>query len=356
MLLKLNHRAKKCIAWLNDVETWDGTGAAMDYLGMKYLRTSATDPELAVSDKRLKSSIDTAAGQSLELMKANDEPSTWFSSLWTLQEAALCPDLQLCTRSMEVLLDKTGTPISLSTLMAILSLLRTPTKSQMVEFPSDIPFDIVPECVSKLFLLGKMTKLEWLLEHLSPMDIMVTSNTRTCKRSRAVAIMNALGVLDWYKTNSEGGKLGTGAKEEKLVLDTFPIEFVREAARKYGAVFYTAVKSVNSYRKKDHEAVASWHINENGSVRIRSAGIVSCSSDSANKRPIKSFVATMEGGERLTIVQNKKAHADLHASLRELAGDKMVFYAVVLQEDYGQKSGILLQAPRTRIPKPAINA
>ncbi|PNP43018.1 hypothetical protein TGAMA5MH_04951 [Trichoderma gamsii] len=387
------HRAKKCIAWLNDVETWDGTKAAIDYLGMKYLRTSATDPELTVSDKRLKSSIATAADKHLELMKASDEPSTWFSSLWTLQEAALCPDLQLCTRSMELLLDNTGTPISLSTLMAILSLLRAPNRSQMAEFPSDPPFDIVPECVSKLFLLGKITKLEWLLEHLTPMDIMVTSNTRTCKRSRAVAIMNALGVLDWYKTDPEGGKLGTGGKEENLVLDTFPIEFVREAARKYGAVFYTAVKSVNSYRvktheglwgfpdvhigsmmpfsethgwytsvmnavtvptiqKKDHEAVASWHINEDGSVRIRSAGIVSCSSNSANKPPIKSFVATMEGRERLTIVQNNTAHNDLHASLRELAGDTMVFYAIVLQEDYGKKSGILLQAPRTRIPKP----
>lgn len=387
------HRAKNCIAWLNDVETWDGTKAAMDYLGMKYLRTSATDPELAVSDKRLKYSIATAADQSLELMKANDEPSTWFSSLWTLQEAALCPDLQLCTRNMELLVDKTGTPISLSTLMAILSLLRTSRRDQMAEFPSIPPFDIVPESVSKLFLLGKTTKLEWLLEHLSPMDIMVTSNTRTCKRSRAVAIMNALGVLDWYKADSEAGKSGSDGEEEKLVLDTFPIEFVREAARKYGALFYTAAKSVNSYRvqkheglwgfpdvhigsmmpfaethgwytsvtnavtvpaiqRKDHETVASWHINENGSVRIRSAGIVSCSSDSSNKPPIKSFVATMERGQRLTIVQNNKAHTDLHASLRELAGDKMVFYAVLLQEDYGKKSGILLQAPKTRIPKP----
>lgn len=47
--------------------------------------------------------------------------SSWFSSLWTLQEAALCPDLMLASRHWKLLRDGHGQPIPLNALVLFVS-------------------------------------------------------------------------------------------------------------------------------------------------------------------------------------------------------------------------------------------
>ncbi|OAQ75081.1 hypothetical protein VFPFJ_10919 [Purpureocillium lilacinum] len=132
----------------------------------------------------------------------------------------------------------------------------------------------------------------------------------------------------------------TGHDDDVLVLETFPLTFIREAASKLGSSFYSALTDINAYRmekfdtltgfgdyqvgsmmpfaknhgwvssvyvaapvsqlrRTDHEAVAGWVIQENAGVRIRYAGILASSEDPLKNEedPINALVTTI-GRER----------------------------------------------------------
>jgi hypothetical protein len=399
-------RSKACVAWLNDVEEWAVTSAALNNIGLRYLRNTCIHPDLEVSDEVIEATYDAAHGPS-ELLKPGmlDEPSSWFSSLWTLQETVLCPNLRLCTRTMDVLSDEKGTPISLSTLLTLVEIPRRrptiPTK-ELIGF-QNIVYQIPPACQT-LSSLSHKTQLGWVMRLLSPIDVMINANLRACKRSRAVAIMSALDVVEWYKErkpDKDGKVSSTGYDDDELILETFPLSFVREAARKFGSAFYTAMSDMNAYRmekfdtltgfgdyqvgsmmpftknhgwvssvyaaitfsqlrKRDHESVATWVIQENAGVRIRQAGILASSEDAPQEdKPIEALVTIMrsekvEGRERNRKIADTDPKADLRAKLKELAGKKSVYYAVVLSDDFGQQFGLVLQTAKIRLPTPGI--
>lgn len=50
----------------------------------------------------------------------------------------------------------------------------------------------------------------------------------------------------------------------------------------------------------------------------------------------------------------KDPDTDLRSKLRELAGKKSVYYAVVLSDDFGLQFGLLLQTAKIRLPTPGI--
>jgi len=217
--------------------------------------------------------------------------------------------------------------------------------------------------------------------------------------------MSALDVVDWYKEckpDKDGKVSSTGHDDDVLVLETFPLSFIREAASKLGSSFYSALTDVNAYRmekfdtltgfgdyqvgsmmpftknhgwvssvyaaapvsqlrRRDHEAVAGWVIQENSSVRIRYAGILASSEDPLKNEeaPIKALVTTIgrereEGSGSGRMMLKKDPDTDLRSKLRELAGKKSVYYAVVLSDDFGLQFGLLLQTAKIRLPTPGI--
>ena len=401
-------RSKACVAWLNDVEEWKVTAAALDDIGLRNLQHTCNHPDLEVSDEIRQETHRRARAQP-ELLKPGTsvEPSSWFSSLWTLQETVLCPNLQLCTRTMETLSDGTGTPVSLSTLLTLVDLPKTPSgvrTKQLISVGNTSGRQIPDACLA-LSRLSHKTQLGWVLRQLTPIDVMINANLRVCKRSRAVAIMSALDVVDWYKEckpDKDGKVSSTGHDDDVLVLETFPLSFIREAASKLGSSFYSALTDVNAYRmekfdtltgfgdyqvgsmmpftknhgwvssvyaaapvsqlrRRDHEAVAGWVIQENSSVRIRYAGILASSEDPLKNEeaPIKALVTTIgrereEGSGSGRMMLKKDPDTDLRSKLRELAGKKSVYYAVVLSDDFGLQFGLLLQTAKIRLPTPGI--
>jgi len=107
-------------AWLHDLESFYGVTAALDWMCLKYLQVTTTRDQDLIENKL--SEAGAAASVPAELVTRDPdhdpttgdvsgvEPSSWFSSLWTLQECALCPELELCSRTWEVLRDRWGTP------------------------------------------------------------------------------------------------------------------------------------------------------------------------------------------------------------------------------------------------------
>lgn len=259
---------KRCIAWINHCDSFAGVDMALDWLGLRFLRSTARNQEKMQNAEWLDSRLgefDSLRWLDVELMQSQpNRPETkfgpvgWFTSLWTLQEAVLCPDLELCARDWTTLVDRQGTPISATSLMVILE---QASHVCMPEVPLDAPFwdrrrytDALgdyqdqllangvdgiskePPGVSALMALASLSQLDEVLISLSPMDTLLSANCRQYTRSgdRAPAIMSALGVTDWYFDRQRD------MAGQQMVCDMFPLSFIQEAARKIGGPFYGA--------------------------------------------------------------------------------------------------------------------
>jgi hypothetical protein len=144
----------------------------------------------------------------------------------------------------------------------------------------------------------------------SRVDPIIQANVRFCtagRRGRAEAIMSSLGITEWFNSKPQVG-------DNDLVLDMYPLEFLREAHSKIGPDFYLASSESPSpwaifdpfkqrsgtmlpfgrardsrYRMKSltrrgtlpcgnaddfHPSVPSWQIQRDGGVRIHQAAIL----------------------------------------------------------------------------------
>ena len=386
--------ASRCIAWINDVKQWNGTSKALDWLGISYLHAT-TSPGIYDTDTLLHS-ICREAETTSELLSAQTdpgevkrrhaagllsasgprsalsddidtlvEPANWFSSLWTLQEAMLCPDITSVAQDWMPLKDRAGKPIPLDALFIFIDIV------ECVWF-SGMPYKTFTEGgilrytkYSSLFKSGEhdsakwpngprqlqelciLTRMENLLSSPSPIGLLMVANVRQCSDSRAPAIMAALGVTNWYKSETKN--------DTKLVLNCYPLAFVKEAATKLGASFYmTEPKKpkqhelfVRSHKGsmmpfsatngwfsrvlgmpepysntlEDHPAVKTWKIRQDGSVNIRQVGIIA-SAENANA---KEFIMSMHISEQI----------------KDLPKGACLYAVSLLRETYGQHVLIL---------------
>lgn len=146
------HCAAKSVIWFHDIESWDGAASVLEWFSANWLHNTnwpqIYDTKTWVDEARKTADVPAELmrpakwddpekvanyGGSLgtlaeleEKVKNGQEPtfskiSGWFSSLWTLQEAALCPDLMLASRSWKLLCDGRGQPIPLNALAIFVS-------------------------------------------------------------------------------------------------------------------------------------------------------------------------------------------------------------------------------------------
>lgn len=383
--------SQKCIAWLNNCASFKGVDAALKWLAVYYFKATSTQFDPDWIDSKVKD-LESAADSPVEFMEmpekyANlptalleryrvlEEHVGWFSSLWTLQEAVLCPDLELCSMNWEKLVDANRVPISLTTLLIFLDETLKMEEGTPVDalsnphiYQKTVAYRQVreeasppnyPSGVESLQRFSDGTELGSVLADLSPMSVLVNAIGRQYTGERAPGVMSAVGIMDWYHSRD------TDPAAQQLVLGAFPLSFLREASRKIGAIFFESTfqrkqspeygfgtmlpfsnetgqnarlgtySSMLIVDRKDHDAVLSWIIHADGSVEIPSAGIVASSESS---EPVKGFIIGTSFG-RFDVVE------DLVPYLRELSdreGGQCV-YAVALYEDCRYQSGILLQ-------------
>lgn len=388
--------SSRALVWLHNVENWQAVEDVLMYLAVSYLRTKcSTDPYEHVFPDYVFENAWNRANCLVPLWDLDSgKPCGWFSSLWTLQEAMLCPNIELCSRDMEVLVDPRGVPITLAALLN-LSTSSVVVNSDVSSVPlsstgTDPLADIKPPTgLELLHRVNFYTGLDVFLVRASPISLISLSGNRESSDSRAPAIMAALNVTDWYCASPPG------AAQEELVLNCFPLAFVREAARKCGAKFFFTPGSFQWDRMvqevqedflaprgtilpfsryeqfettglrqptdrgddllaRSHEAVQSWEILVDGSVRIRSAAILASSAPEeeeasgppAPRHPIPAYLIGDTGpGCRTDGLTGN--YDDLKAGLIKFAGALFelgtVVYAVPLFEDpSGTSNGVLL--------------
>ncbi|KAH6685833.1 hypothetical protein F5X68DRAFT_135678 [Plectosphaerella plurivora] len=398
----------RCIAWLHDVESWQGVLAALDWIALKSLSITSTRDEAAIqaalTDATFAARVAPEIIRWVEVEGSNPaqhlpEPSSWFSSLWTLQECVLCPDIQLYSWAWERLEDRRGTPLSLQPLMAIL---RDTQAFCWLEGRIATPFNVptqyhkainthpsrarlrdnvanwnYPTGPKDLYLFCSMTRLDNVLTSGSPGTVLMNSDLRQCSvrrpADRASAIMSAVGVTDWYSELTQ-------EDASELVLDRYPLAFFREAARKFGAIFYYSegmgnnMSRVNNpYQKRgtmlpvstwrgwhgavtgdyevvyidrlDHETVSGWVTQgTDGNIAILSAGVTMTSTDPEGK-PIQGTLscATAEDDQMGRPKMRTGAVSNMLATLKELQFGRRRMLAIALFHDNRALYGVLLE-------------
>jgi hypothetical protein len=419
--------SEACIAWLNDVEGWEAVSASVVWLGLTYLQsTSAPDiyeidasleRYFSLSDinieffnygaqqvLRIEDSRFGRFSQGLRKVLRKGRVSAgldqglaycgWFSSLWTLQEACLCPNMTLASRHWDLLVDNDGNAISLDAIFQLEANTRRYAEYSKISGPpfSDphaytssrqmqstiqgtktniIGWPLGPQQLNKLANQTKMDAL-WAA---SPIDVLVLGNLRQCSDSRAQAIMSVLGATDWFTQCL--GQTRPLPSEGNLILGMYPLEFVQEVAQKFGGSFFSSIKSsptrlrllraaltgqslgsmlpfsIPKFRPsittmgssngnmEDHPAVTTWSVLPGGSVKTDFVGIVASSQETSSSG-IQAWTIVTHGQKSSFV------HAELRDTLRRLS-KTYLWYAVALSRDSVMLSGIIFQSARLKL-------
>ena len=409
--------AARCIAWMNDIREWEYTVKALDWLGVAYLHsttcpgvydteyllkelshesdapneffTAMENPEEVIQAMRDYMACGEVGSPPSPMLRIIDkrpmQPACWFSSLWTLQEAMLCPNLTFVTRDWIPPQDRSGVSLPFNALFTFIHVVANHwlgdkqyeayttgsiTSYSRYEVVQDPPLsqDLGwPDGPRQLRILGKITRIDSFLANPSPIGLLLLANSRVSTGSRAPAIMSALGVTDWYKPGEDNDK--------DLVLDCFPLRFIKEAAEKLGASFYlstsqdtdfpahstvsshsisgsmmpfsatsgwfstiTGMQLLDAYAPHDHPATKSWTIDRIGSVIIKRAGILALSKDTTRSSQHEMLIQFMN-----------RDHSDKTTSFGDWSKEfenGVETYAVSLTIDEGNHRGVILQGRR----------
>lgn len=128
------------IAWLNDINSWNGLSSVVDWLSLFYLNTAVNVEHERYNFPLLPDPFDDVLASPMELFlwdSGEDEgdrpadevvdwehieiapPVPWFTSLWTLQEACLRPDMVLCNKKWQPLTAGAQTLVPLDHLVTL---------------------------------------------------------------------------------------------------------------------------------------------------------------------------------------------------------------------------------------------
>lgn len=160
--------AKWVIAWLNDVHSWNGLSSVVDWLSLFYLNTAVNlktgdyqfpllpDPFEDVPPSPMElclwRQVENDNGQSNEDSDDSEDmdiapPVPWFTSLWTLQEACLRPDMILFNKHWQPLTAGDQTLVPLDHLVSLDNYIsRGNYRSSVIKTTVWLPALIISQC------------------------------------------------------------------------------------------------------------------------------------------------------------------------------------------------------------------
>ncbi|GIZ44563.1 hypothetical protein CKM354_000775800 [Cercospora kikuchii] len=366
--------AYRAIAWLNYVDDWNGLVLALHYMVSYWLDHEADSRERLgrrILRPRLRKQHEFNA-QLWSAFSYNEDCSFreadgqhgWFTSLWTLQELYLRPDMLLADRDWNICHYPSGgrsTPLTIDTLVAV--------------FWGGKPYIIEEACtqgVQGLCALMALTGMEQLLEP-HPLSPLLLGSGRQCTGRRAEAIMSVVGARNWYQNDE--------VANENLIFGHYPIEFLREVHSYLGATFFGAQALVSSISEvvgrrqeveggwvpfnagsmlpfdpwrpgnrmtihlealggSDHPSTATWSIGDAGEVYMTEVAVVASTDDEFGEDNDHDLVALINLPSQSTGV-SVPTKGNLHEVLHTFAPSFMK-HAVCCRERDGYYEGVIL--------------
>jgi hypothetical protein len=296
-------------------------------------------------------------------------PCGWFTSLWTLQEACLRPDMTLYNKSMEPLQIEGSrqTQLSVDSLGVLVKLWAgqlfhmgkaggekgAPSKVHIAD--THVDFEDIPPAVQELFGVFTASGMIDLVD-LSALDVISLGRQRMAEASRIPAIVSVLGLEKWYKEHAH--EFAIDAPPQMLVHGLYPQSFLEEVRKLYGAKFFTASQNRarqyplvptkwheqkefpsislpvveatgtllpigencktgrwDSPSMVDHPSVASWVLSDDGSVILPYVGILASSWGKPTEIAIPAIVTLGLLDQNATIIRSEAPILDLHKFL-----------------------------------------
>jgi len=167
-------------------------------------------------------------------------PNGWFTSLWTLQELCLRPDMWVCSSDFRPFSIHESTAMPLNGLIAVYRAFTAQILSSLD--PLWRNFDHEKQHHLALWEFdhwSQETGMDLLLD-MRRTDVLALGDRRECTSRRAEAIMSVLGVTEWYA----GASVDAGEKD--MVLEKYPLEFVRELQQSISGEMFTGVSKFSA--------------------------------------------------------------------------------------------------------------
>ncbi|KAF2727382.1 hypothetical protein EJ04DRAFT_517292 [Polyplosphaeria fusca] len=381
-------QATHTIIWFNQIDNWTGLRHAVEWMCQKYLvrfdRTRSSIPNLPT---HFFDEYDFRENMTDEDMEA----SGWFTSLWTLQEICLRPDMWLCSRDWQLFTVGNKVPIPFNTIVALTGECLNIVNSEAA-LRNTRDLDLSKTFMTRTERLGVMVRdktyprgfIELLelfdrtgmrdLQIMKKEYIMLLGSQRYCESRRAEAIMSVLDAKRWRSLSEPGS----------LVLGQYELEFVREVAREIGSSFYNSLsfspnaelvmnprsrgsllpfenrsgQFIESKRilnwefgdEIDNSSVRTWVIQQSGAVEIPEAAILTSTFDPCEGEMISTIWLTYrepdDDDPRFNIHRqtgNRHRSCDLREWCRSYH-NATANYAVELGRVMGASRGLLLKA------------
>ncbi|KAJ9604369.1 hypothetical protein H2200_011203 [Cladophialophora chaetospira] len=206
------------IAWFSDINSWEGTRAALQSYCALIIRENSG---LGLPPPGSEANFPPVPDIQVELVD-DKTLNAYFSSLWTLQELCLCPQMIICDRRFNPLFiageDRPLSPFDVQALV---------TQSHGNHVVSQ---KHASELQSRFWDTFYNFNEEW-----NPITILSMGNQRYCEARRAEAVMSVMGATSWYTSAVSAGR----EPEEQLVMKKYPMAFISEVRARYGSgVFF----------------------------------------------------------------------------------------------------------------------
>ncbi|TRX92899.1 hypothetical protein FHL15_006305 [Xylaria flabelliformis] len=374
--------ARTAVAWFHDIEDWRATQSALSWIAISVLKHSGSLQSIWGGDlERVLDTLRVTASKPCGFLQdtgdnkddINQGISRWFSSLWTLQELIMRPDMLLLNRHWEPLTLGDSLAITLENIAALLMLemfYREAWTGSVDEYPAgsrEISTFMDETGLFNLFCTNRLTAF-------------ILGRDRICTHSRAAAIMSVTGATDWFHDRTLE-QFRSGDATETLVCGVYPLAFVNEVYKKIGGTFFTCpVKAATTFitnvdgedrlhispgtmlpfmpvheqqrgfavmnnavlsELPDHRSVSKWKIQADGSVFIPAASIVA-SNRGINTAQLdrKCSIIGNDPNDRREIVAIVKTGVDLQESVNEFQEEA---HAICVMCSSSKLKGIIIQ-------------
>lgn len=250
--------ATRAICWMSNIHDLAGLQWAVTWLAMGFARHEANlkdeqvDGAFMLVDSMARKSPGIGVREAILLTTKPDDGERqdmgetvsvkhidkgWFSSLWTLQEATLRPDIVFCDHNWRPLTMATQSrPIPLDYILALVKWYRqTLISDRSLEnhLSRHVAADPLP--VIELCALLDQSGLTGLMFEPSVLAVLAAADRRQCESRRAEAIMSVVGSRIWYtRVHSDA------EREANLIMGRYPVEFLRETRAREGASFFAS--------------------------------------------------------------------------------------------------------------------
>ncbi|CAK4034565.1 Hypothetical predicted protein [Lecanosticta acicola] len=244
--------AEYVVAWFNDVESFASLREALVIMALQLLQFPPDCQE-----HRFAVSCQVIAEQKLSnnptglLMHWDDrfdspvgQANPWFTSLWTLQELCLRPDMWICSAGWQMLAIRRDEPMPIIGIVALWNCFE-PVFQEMLGphrkskgdggvKPSSSPRSVEGNPRAAFGELAHWMRATALfrLTDMSRADILAIGDRRFCTERRAEAIMSCLGTTKWYFDTPRA------EHEATVVMEKYPTEFVAEVQAEDPLTFF----------------------------------------------------------------------------------------------------------------------